>query len=775
MINIQHYNLDDILNHDDIKFSKITIDDGININGRIYYFTNEENSFALHDDIMSFTKKQTDLSINRKFFENNRELIMQIIVSLIKKSACGSFALRDKELLTDEVLNAVFDNKEITSVSLRNMGFSLTKSLYDKAKKNGNIDYIYTDSIDSELEYTYDDMIVCSNGLYDGDSYDTLKTTDHINYCGQKGINHLKLLKPECEIRFSEKYSIDDLSALIEFMQANNMKNKITVVVKDKKVMNDFFFSNEELIRSLNMQIYTNGKYDINYYLDKEKELTDLIRPAMNLSPLEKYLYAYNIVKQFKEYKENEDDLLASRDIYDILDNDYMVCVGYAKLLSDLCAKLDIKCDEISVGVNVGFDKTENEEVIARDNLVENGGHARAAVYINDPKYGINGIYFADPTWDNYMDKDIYVHALMTQNEHDSMIRENILNDVSFFAANNIEELCSIYNALVNAKFYKKIKTAKQAESKIRKIIEEKGDITYEEYVAMAERIIDEQCELNKISSDHIGDLSKQEAVNDILYDLQYIIKKNNVEKAEQEITNSVKTMIEKGNHIIDTFKANTISSFVKFFIPLYPEVAKQIEEKYPDIYSSTNKLNDEEILGVLNIINYYSTKLNNNTVDARTIFSAVRNVYKAQGMSEEEIEYTLPITIAYNKEKFENAFPKRIKIQPDGTEEVYNNEFNKFDLDRVDNDNARQQVATDMNTLSITYDQMMSDGSLSPEEIERLMRLIDGISNKCDQYYQMASNSEDMMFINSVTQRLNDQKAFLNEQISSEEMHIGL
>ena len=39
-------------------------------------------------------------------------------------------------------------------------------------------------------------------------------------------------------------------------------------------------------------------------------------------SPFEKYIYAYNITKRFKEYKENDEDRTKARNIYDILFNE---------------------------------------------------------------------------------------------------------------------------------------------------------------------------------------------------------------------------------------------------------------------------------------------------------------------------------------------------------------------------------------------------------------------------------------------------------------------
>ena len=62
----------------------------------------------------------------------------------------------------------------------------------------------------------------------------------------------------------------------------------------------------------------------------------------------------------FKEYKECEKDKSEARNLYKILDNEYMVCVGYAKLLSDLLSKLNINNTTLGITIDVSY---ENEKV----------------------------------------------------------------------------------------------------------------------------------------------------------------------------------------------------------------------------------------------------------------------------------------------------------------------------------------------------------------------------------------------------------------------------
>ena len=61
---------------------------------------------------------------------------------------------------------------------------------------------------------------------------------------------------------------------------------------------------------------------------------------------------------------------------------------------------------------------------------------------------------------------------------------------------------------------------------------------------------------------------------------------------------------------------------------------------------------------------------------------NAVVEVYRAKDMSDEEIKEIMPHVIKDNVTKFERNFPKRMRINPDGSQEVFINEINKFDFE---------------------------------------------------------------------------------------------
>ena len=213
----------------------------------------------------------------------------------------------------------------------------------------------------------------------------------------------------------------------------NSAKQNVSyrIYITDKNSFNDFVFNNIDILPLNNIQIMqserANENVDFNEYVRKEKVLLDMVAPARDLSPLEQYLYAYNITKNFKEYNPSEESWNASRSLYDILDNEYIVCAGYTRLLEDLLDKLGIKSRQFGVKV---YDEDANID----------GNHSLIQVKLKDEKYGINGIYFGDPTNDSDMIYDYYNYALMS-NIRKPYIPDNSYDETAcFFEANSVEE-----------------------------------------------------------------------------------------------------------------------------------------------------------------------------------------------------------------------------------------------------------------------------------------------------------------------------------------------
>ena len=110
-----------------------------------------------------------------------------------------------------------------------------------------------------------------------------------------------------------------------------------------------------------------------------------------NLSPLEQLMAAYLSVKKRKYTKEDPNQSPAqSRSIYGVLNSDKIVCVGYAELFTQIINQVGDK--NIQIFSNTVDSVHDNGFV---------GGHRNLIVKVKDEKYGVDGFYYLDPTWDS--------------------------------------------------------------------------------------------------------------------------------------------------------------------------------------------------------------------------------------------------------------------------------------------------------------------------------------------------------------------------------------
>lgn len=104
------------------------------------------------------------------------------------------------------------------------------------------------------------------------------------------------------------------------------------------------------------------------------------------LSPYEKYLYAYEIASHYLYKNNNKGDAAASRNVVRVLNGDKIVCVGFSSLLKELCDRLGIKCRLVrTMAKSVKKGESQN-------------GHMLCMIIIEDPKYDLDGVFYSDPT-----------------------------------------------------------------------------------------------------------------------------------------------------------------------------------------------------------------------------------------------------------------------------------------------------------------------------------------------------------------------------------------
>lgn len=109
---------------------------------------------------------------------------------------------------------------------------------------------------------------------------------------------------------------------------------------------------------------------------------------SLGMSPLETIMYVYDQVRNRVYTSEDKDETTyTSRDLSQVLLGDKIVCLGYANIFNTLLNYLGIKSKVVYLDSKNTFKLSQ--------------GHARNIIYIEDPKYHIDGVYYFDPTWNS--------------------------------------------------------------------------------------------------------------------------------------------------------------------------------------------------------------------------------------------------------------------------------------------------------------------------------------------------------------------------------------
>ena len=191
----------------------------------------------------------------------------------------------------------------------------------------------------------------------------------------------------------------------------------------------------------------------IDLYAKTTNDKKDLDGDIKSLSPLEKYVAAYILTTKFAPYKEEDKmygEYHTSRSVYEFIDkltDRRIVCVGYVHLLKEFLYRMGLR-DTIDWDVH-SIDEEERSH-IPGDN------HARMMIHLVDPKYGIDGIYMSDPTWDEMgLHKMSTKHMLMARSELRSIDPKFSYSDLHLDKVDELEDVFNITN--INDMFDKPI------------------------------------------------------------------------------------------------------------------------------------------------------------------------------------------------------------------------------------------------------------------------------------------------------------------------------
>ena len=412
----------------------------------IIKYTDELHPVAI-SDLQSF--------INPIFYNKYKDIIINAFIDSIKNSQKKIIHI-SKIIFSDYLLNEIL---KLNDISLYLDDIELTNEQLKKIKDKHINCFIKRKN---KLEQ------ISSKYAFSFHTIEELEQLSKINIFLDELLNNdiknLKYLKENSIIIFNididNNFLLenDKLSLLKEkLLELDSLNKKFIVKIKVErrsifnKIFKDIKFNNIDLV--INNDLYD---YPYDEYLKEEEKLDNLIKDIKDkdFSPLEKFLAIYEIVKNYKPYKENKKDLDKARYLRYILDNEYMVCVGYTTLLITLLDKVDINAIPLSVDVDTSYDKGNTLE----EKTVYLEGHQRLIVSLDDDKYNIHGLYISDPTWDNNLDKNYLNHCLLTFDKMQidkRMFQFNYYNPI--LDIHNFQE----YNEQVNFLLKRKIKENK--------------------------------------------------------------------------------------------------------------------------------------------------------------------------------------------------------------------------------------------------------------------------------------------------------------------------
>ena len=644
------------------------------------------------------------IDFDRDYYLNNKQELQPKLCEILRKNNSDTFTFQ-QELYDIELLKAVVENPNITCLLFD--GHVLTVEEYEIIK-NSNINSVYSNGVAPELRDIHGGILKSNDSekIIGDYSYNQLQDYDTIiisSPLNDYEIENLKYLKDDAKIKLSNISDFSNVRKILDKCREFNKKLDIILVVQSnedfnyKNEFNEYIKNNPDFLeqyKDLNIGIGISEEYSLDYYYSHEKRLLDMIEPAKDLSPLEKYIFAYNIVKKLKKYKEADDSSL-SRKLYNVMDSEYMVCVGYATLLCDLLTKLGIENKDYSADVDIGLDKVSDDALVLPDDVLTHAaGHARVEYKIVDPKYNVEGYFLADPTWDNVMDSDTYNYSVLSHNEYNGIHRYNFLdfnnsmNCEELFFVNSIDEFYDKVNIWLNKNISKSEKDTKESVNKAL----ENYKIKFKEFMDVLKEVHPNTYEHFNYAYGNLYNMSIvasntkrfQTRMEKIVKDLQ----DSRLSAKFKELDDTYSSLVYTTNINVDRYR-DLMSLLVKSFKGLDNDVYQIVKKMFDDISEKASKKNNNESVYEANFSEFISfvgeiiVNRVNKQVDGETLLAAIREVQlKAYGVSEENIDEVMDNIIEINKERQKRAFPIRYIVNDDGTRVPIMNENNKFDIE---------------------------------------------------------------------------------------------
>ena len=308
-----------------------------------------------------------------------------------------------KELTTKEILKLRKQDEMHIDIELghsnRNYEFHKTESFYI------DMPTIYSFEIQTNKDDSFDDIISNKDAFYNAVEENNKIIRLTYNEDDLIDIDDILVNDMDYDKFFSKDFTIYMFGNILEVVHfINNNKIKDHKIVLTKPDLTPITIDDEDLIDEFiskidyldNIYVIGEGndeKVCINDYKKTIKYIETIANKVkrLNLSPIEKLMYVYDIVRDRKYKAETDDENYnASRDLTSVTSGDEIVCLGFARVYDKVIKKL-------------GFNSMVHA-IIPKE--IGKHGHARNMVYVKDEKYNIDGVYFFDTTFDSKKDED---------------------------------------------------------------------------------------------------------------------------------------------------------------------------------------------------------------------------------------------------------------------------------------------------------------------------------------------------------------------------------
>lgn len=444
------------------------------------------------DQSIFFDSSTQIIYLNINIAHKCQDIFKNFLIHILKNTTSSEIIINFPGLTMPEIVDCLIANSNLKKAYFTTYlpRFTLTPELLQKLKSRNIIAYVptFTPSLKNSLNK---DFFISVN-FYETAKYRELNVASLLAPIQPDKFSYL-LTTTKVIIDFQD---IENTIQILTFLKNNNYKGIIQInIFKGFNITSLSDFSkhlNIIICDTLFDKANFKDQSTIDEYNKIKKQLQSMLSPLdnSNLTPFEKYIFLYNIVKNYKKYKENHQDDADSRSIYNIIDSDYMVCSGYANLLTNLCELANIPCTYITC--EVGKLKVPDEliqESITRifpsfishfinrhkslyrvietfinsdtkKQVYNKDGHARVYINITDPVYGIDGYYYSDPTWDSTKTFDYYTHLIFTDKENSQAVTPFYFDIMALFDITNSNE------------FWEKLKYLKR-DNDIHRIIKE--------------------------------------------------------------------------------------------------------------------------------------------------------------------------------------------------------------------------------------------------------------------------------------------------------------